>query len=231
MHPTPHLETRHAPRSALPVHRHAGAYAALVHDGDHIEIGLDGPCHCEPGLVVVHPALQAHGNRFGAHGARVLNAPMPGGAITGMFRVPSLAEARAVFARAPHEIAALLATCARVDDARVELADWQAAFVAKLGDDAVSIGDIAAALGVTPAHASRAIAQSYGLPPQRLRREIHWQRALALLRGERPLAEVAADAGFADQPHFTRVCRQETGLTPAALRCRLNCVQDASAHA
>ena len=52
-------------------------------------------------------------------------------------------------------------------------------------------------------------------------------RRLALAREEihtgRPLVEVALDAGFADQAHFTRVFRSTFGLTPAryrALRAR-----------
>lgn len=226
MHPTPHLETQHAPDSGLPVHRHAGAYAALVSDGAHVEIGLEGPRRCEPGLIVVHPALQAHGNRFGRHGARVLNAPLQGPVTSGVYRAPSLTEAKAVFARAPERVGVLLAACTGVDDARLDLPDWQREFVARLRDDALSIGDITAALDIAPAHASRAIAATYGLPPQRLRREIRWQRALALLRSERSLADVALEAGFADQPHFTRVCREESGLVPSELRRRLNCVQD-----
>ena len=32
---------------------------------------------------------------------------------------------------------------------------------------------------------------------------------------ERPLAEVACDAGFADQAHFTRAFKSAFGLTPA----------------
>src|SRR5262249_30656530 len=34
----------------------------------------------------------------------------------------------------------------------------------------------------------------------------------------RPLAEVACDAGFADQPHFTRAFKSAFGLTPARYR-------------
>ncbi|GAB1594704.1 helix-turn-helix transcriptional regulator [Lysobacter claricitrinus] len=228
MHSTPDHETRHAAGSGLAVHRHAGAYAALVREGDHVEVGLEGPRRCEPGLIVVHPALQAHGNRFGRHGARVLNAPVPDDVASGVFRVASLAEACETFLRAPHRVTALLTTCTAVD-ARVDLPDWQCALVARLSDDAASIGEITTELDITPAHASRAIAAAYGLSPQRLRREIRWQRALRLLRGEMALAQVAIDAGFADQPHFNRVCRQETGLAPAALRRHLNCVQDHAA--
>ena len=35
---------------------------------------------------------------------------------------------------------------------------------------------------------------------------------------ETPLAEIALDAGFADQSHFTKVFRRETGMTPGAFR-------------
>ena len=35
---------------------------------------------------------------------------------------------------------------------------------------------------------------------------------------ERPLIEVAYDAGFADQAHFTRAFRSAFGLTPARYR-------------
>jgi AraC-like DNA-binding protein len=34
----------------------------------------------------------------------------------------------------------------------------------------------------------------------------------------RPLVEVACDAGFADQAHFTRVFKSAFGLTPARYR-------------
>ena len=39
--------------------------------------------------------------------------------------------------------------------------------------------------------------------------------------GERDLARMAADLGFADQSHLCRVVRAETGTTPAALRAAL----------
>jgi AraC family transcriptional regulator len=36
--------------------------------------------------------------------------------------------------------------------------------------------------------------------------------------GAVPLVEVALDAGFADQAHFSRVFKQVTGLTPGEYR-------------
>jgi AraC-like DNA-binding protein len=46
------------------------------------------------------------------------------------------------------------------------------------------------------------------------------QGLLALVgtdRGPRGLAQLAAEAGYADQPHMTREMRALTGLAPAAL--------------
>jgi AraC-like DNA-binding protein len=39
-----------------------------------------------------------------------------------------------------------------------------------------------------------------------------------LAGGERDLARLAADVGFADQSHLSRVIRSETGVTPSMLR-------------
>jgi AraC-like DNA-binding protein len=41
------------------------------------------------------------------------------------------------------------------------------------------------------------------------------------IHGDRPLVEVACDAGFADQAHFTRAFRSAFGLTPAQYRALL----------
>jgi AraC-like DNA-binding protein len=40
--------------------------------------------------------------------------------------------------------------------------------------------------------------------------------------GDDQLARLAADLGFADQAHLTRVVRAETGATPSALRAALS---------
>ncbi len=53
-----------------------------------------------------------------------------------------------------------------------------------------------------------------GLPPKRLRRIERLQRAMAQI-GRRDLAAIALEAGYFDQPHFTREFRDFTGQTPA----------------
>ena len=53
---------------------------------------------------------------------------------------------------------------------------------------------------------------------KKLRRWAEAVRARADLPGGRRLADVAAEAGFADQAHFTRMFKSAVGLTPARYR-------------
>lgn len=49
-----------------------------------------------------------------------------------------------------------------------------------------------------------------------------------LVSTDRPLAAVALDAGFYDQPHFTRTFREITGTTPGTFRrTHADCVEEA----
>jgi len=225
-------ETRHARGDMLPTHRHHAAYAALVVDGGYREASLDGPVACTPGTLVLHPAYHAHADRFAGGGARVLNLELPAVAVPAfrILRVRDLREARRVFERHPQHFDALLCEALPHEDA-VALPEWHAAFVDALCDGEDAIGAIARRLGVSAAHASRALAASHGMPPRALRREARWRRALDLLHGNDALAGIAAQAGFADQSHFTRTCRMQAGATPSTLRRRIKYVQDAGVQA
>jgi AraC family transcriptional regulator len=227
--PTPSYLTRHHGSDALQTHRHAGAYAALVLDGSHVECSADGPVHCAPGTLLLHPCFHAHGNRFGTGGAVVLNLPLDASCAAGTdallaLQVPDLREARAVFRHG--RLAALRELIAVSRPLHGEANAWQAELVRALHAGDEPIARIAARLGVSSAYASRAIQRAYGMGPQALRRELRWRHALRLLRGSRPLAEVAAEAGFADQSHLHRITLACSGLTPARLRAQVKSVQD-----
>jgi AraC-like DNA-binding protein len=81
---------------------------------------------------------------------------------------------------------------------------------------------LAELLGTSPYRLSRAFPRELGVSLTRYRNRVRVSRALDRLeRDESRLATVAAELGFADQAHFTRVVRQQLGQTPAALRCEL----------
>ena len=225
---SPAYETVHEAGAALSMHRHGARYVSLVVAGSYVEVGLEGPLDCIAGVVVMHPEFHAHGDRFGRNGARTLNVELPTSSIGGgvcAWHVDDLDEAKDVFLRAPGHLPALLAGAMLLE--RSGLPPWQVAMADEVRDGDAGLGDIARDLGVSPEHASRALARSHGMSPRALRREARWRRALRLLESELPLAEVAVAAGFSDQSHLCRVTLVNTGSTPGRLRQRIKCVQDA----
>jgi len=64
----------------------------------------------------------------------------------------------------------------------------------------------------------RRVEERFGYGPAVLRRVLRLQRLLALAARHRgSLADLALAAGYADQPHLTRECRDLSGLSPARL--------------
>jgi AraC-like DNA-binding protein len=69
----------------------------------------------------------------------------------------------------------------------------------------------------------RRFSVAFGTSPQQYIRRLRVRLASQeLANSARPLKEVAAAFGFADQSHFTREFRRETSLTPAEFRRRLS---------
>ncbi|GAB1513649.1 helix-turn-helix transcriptional regulator [Actinophytocola sp. KF-1] len=92
-------------------------------------------------------------------------------------------------------------------------------------DDASAAGllSLAAALGVSPYRLSRAFTRELGVSLTRYRNRVRVGRVLDRLeRGERGLAALAADLGFADQAHLCRTVRAHVGHTPTELRALLS---------
>lgn len=85
-------------------------------------------------------------------------------------------------------------------------------------DQRVSVGDLAALVGLSESWFARAFKQTTGVPPHRWQLRLRVDRARDLLANGAPLAEIAAQTGFADQAHLTRSFRSLTGTTPAAWR-------------
>ncbi|MGW4056745.1 helix-turn-helix transcriptional regulator [Amycolatopsis sp. NPDC004747] len=106
---------------------------------------------------------------------------------------------------------------ARSDD-RAVVARAREAMVA---DDPAAAGlfPLAEALGVSPYRLSRAFPREVGVSLTRYRNRVRVSRALERLEaGERELAVLAADLGFADQAHLTRTVREHAGVPPGAVR-------------
>lgn len=81
----------------------------------------------------------------------------------------------------------------------------------------VRVEALADELGWSPRSLSRQCTAVYGYGPATLRRILRFRVASTLLHAGAAPADVAAEAGYADQPHLTREFRALAGVTPAAL--------------
>jgi AraC family transcriptional regulator len=79
--------------------------------------------------------------------------------------------------------------------------------------------DLARDAGVHPVHLARVFRKLEHRTPGDYQQRLQIRAACELLRkAEWPLAVIAAECGFADQSHFTRVFRRMAGTTPARFR-------------
>ncbi len=84
---------------------------------------------------------------------------------------------------------------------------------------AAALVPLARLLEVSPSHLSRTFRRETGMSVTRFRNRIRVGRALDRIeQGERDLAGLAGDLGFADHAHLTRTIKAETGHPPTALR-------------
>lgn len=89
---------------------------------------------------------------------------------------------------------------------------------ARLGERLL-VADLAAVTGLSPNRFTQAFAERTGRSPHQYLLSCRLERAVQLLQHSgTPLAEVAADCGFASQQHMTQLMRRRLGRTPARLR-------------
>jgi AraC family transcriptional regulator len=121
----------------------------------------------------------------------------------------------------------LLALAARLRKASTDGAErrpprWLGEARALLHDryrENVRLADIATAVGVHPVHLARVFRLSYGTPVGSYARGLRLTWAAGRLRESTDgIAQIALEAGFFDQSHFTRAFKQHFGCTPLAYR-------------
>jgi AraC family transcriptional regulator len=89
---------------------------------------------------------------------------------------------------------------------------------AHAGDD-VGLADAAAAVGVGAFHFLRTFRRVTGVTPHQYLVAARLRRAAGLLLGsDRPVTDIAYDAGFGDLSNFIRTFRRATGASPRAFR-------------
>jgi AraC family transcriptional regulator len=83
----------------------------------------------------------------------------------------------------------------------------------------LTLDEIAAEVGVHPVYLARAFRRHYRCTVGERVRHLRVQFARGrLVASDEPLAQIALDAGFADQSHFSKTFKSVTGLTPRQYR-------------
>lgn len=215
--------SHYAPGETCRAHRHAEAQTSLLLAGDYVEDSPQGLIRAQGSHLSRKPSLFEHQNQFGDAGALILSVhgvdAMAGPARYGLEACETREAGHAALTRA-----ALGETTepGAVTPTRRDASP--AAWLVRARDRLVgapdqSVGALAQTLGRHPVAFARAFRSAYGRSPARYRHD--WRVAGAIdrvVRSMAPLADVAAEAGFADQAHMTRAVRHASGWSPGALR-------------
>lgn len=90
-----------------------------------------------------------------------------------------------------------------------------------MAERSVPVARMAGRLGLSERQLHRRCLPVFGYGPRRLARILRLNRALDRAGAGRPLAQVAADCGYADQAHLCREVLALTGTTPTELLAEL----------
>jgi AraC-like DNA-binding protein len=82
----------------------------------------------------------------------------------------------------------------------------------------LTLGAIAAQLGVTPIYLTQAFKRSEGLPLYRFQTRLRLSQALAELPEREDITDLALELGFSSHSHFTATFRAVLGITPSDYR-------------
>lgn len=227
----PPARQRLAAGGRAPRHRHGHAYAALVLAGGYAEAGDNGRRLAQAGDVILHDVFEAHANRFDHRGAVVLNLPLavlPDTPCAFM----RIADPDAVARLAERDTRAARACLFdQLAPAPAQPGDWRDTLARALRESPdLVLGDWATETGLDPATVSRGFRDAFDVSPVRYRAEARARAAWRRLSEGGPLADLAAETGFADQAHMTRAIVALTGLAPGAWR-RSNAFKTGSARA
>jgi AraC family transcriptional regulator len=212
------------------LHRHPAARLVLFLDGVYVERAFAQSAACTRGCFIIRPGFYAHDGAAPERDARYVRLGVSAKAARAFFSrhgwsarrgcVALDAKTLAAMRRDPFAGDALLRHAATRPLERPPARTRLEAVAHALADGAdAPLQALAEQNGMKPWTLSRAFTRSYGVRPSAFRLQARLQHAMQLLaETSAPFAAIAAQAGLADQSHFTHALKRSTGLTPSALR-------------
>lgn len=221
----------------VPTHVHAWANFCVAVSGGFSEITQADATDCAADTCVFRPREHAHSNRFGADGGLCVNLEIENGPY---FERPAFFHSRTV----GREVALLRREMAVPQSASLIAEGLVSILLGRLeglgpmpeprpprwllevrdklteefrGNHALS--ELAVLASVHPVHLSREFHRFFGCSTGDYLRRRRLQYARRLLANSAvPIAQIAHEAGFADQAHLTRSFRAAFGTTPLRAR-------------
>ena len=228
-------------------HAHAPAYFSFVVNGAYREAIGSRRRECLPGALLFHPAAEEHSVQFEQRSTAILRLELESSLVERLPLAPRrLREAMHLTSGRAPWIARRIHSELRHGDRLAPLAieglalellaeafraghstgrrapEWLVRareIIEGSYREPLTVAAIAAQAGAHRVTLARGFRVHFGCSVAHYIRELRVRDACrALAQNELSLAEIAAHAGFCDQPHFTRVFRRITGMTPAAYR-------------
>jgi AraC family transcriptional regulator len=242
-------EVRHATGRTVPPHTHECAYFCLLVEGAYRETSAGTTIEYDPFTVVFHAPGKEHTDTIGPAGGRFfmielspewIDALSVHGALPEHFTELRGGDAAWLMSRLYQEFLTSGATtdfvvesllyqlCATVAGAAAlppEEPEWLFEVDRRIQgclDAKTSVRDLAGEVHIHPSHLCRVFhrfrGRTIGDYVTGLRMQLACRR---IVETQRPLGDIAAEAGFTDQSHMTRAFKRFVGETPAAYRKRL----------
>jgi AraC-like DNA-binding protein len=218
--------SHYAPGEECRAHRHERAQVSLLLAGGYVEDSEKGRARADgPGLSR-KPGGFEHQNRFGDAGALILSLNVDATPASGPYfvaRGPEGLGGRALRRMADDgtAIAALAGSLpGGITPPSPPPSPWLTeAHDRLLAESGLTIGALAGTFGLHPVRFARVFREAFAQSPTAARQNRRAARAIdRLIRSGTPLAGIAADEGFSDQAHLSRVISHVTGWSPGRLR-------------
>jgi AraC family transcriptional regulator len=240
----------HRGERELPTHEHELAYFSLLLDGGYSETVGGKTLVYGPASVGFHPAALSHRDEIPPGGGRFFCVELEaswlerireyelrlraepdiyqGEAAILAFRLHREMRARDDWTELAVEGLALEMLAALARGRRLPSESRPPAWLTRVKErlreeirPRPSLSELARDASVHPVYMARAFRRFERCSLGQFARRVRVERACCeILRGDRSLADIALETGFADQAHFTRVFKRLLGVSPGAFRAQ-----------